>query len=274
MWNDFIPGKQVKYFALFLGIVFLLFLSSPVLAGFQIIESANTKTGGIHGNSAYNWEDGTHISSVWGSSNGLYLQGAAAQQIVTGPGKNSYSSDASLQNQFYKTSDLNYTNGGAVWDTLAVESLTPNESELVCEAGQLAVSGEYISNTGTYPDHISAAGMTGAQGNEGHYVSDKTLNTDAYALSASFKGTGMYHANLDGITEAGYDKDSDNMNHREDIHHTQFVYEGINGSMNATTDYVVGLVDFGDPLNLKDLYSANETVADEGGNSTPEEAES
>ncbi|MCK9592337.1 MAG: hypothetical protein M0Q91_10065 [Methanoregula sp.] len=232
-------------------------------------------TGGIHSNIDIENTDGTNLKSVWGPNAGLFQQVTAASQYVTGPGISEMDLSSSLGSEYKSVSQISYTGGGAVWDTLAVNSMTPNESELACTASDVVYTGT-DTITGSIPDHVQAVGMTGAQGPNGVYISDKLTDPDIYALSSQFKGQGMYHADFVTGTELGHDKDSATLQHIDENRRHQFASSNLTGGISAKIDYTVNLADFSDPFGLTPANQThiteeiNQTAAGEVANATEE----
>lgn len=146
-----------------LVLILLLFIS-PSLADWTADEQVYS-TGGIHQNTDQQWEDGTNLQVFRGD---FYQGGTAGSQTVTGPGLSELSSSAQLSSSYTSGKELSYTGGGATWDTLTVNSMTPNISELECSASQIVYVGDGEPGSGSTPNHVRASGQTGAQGTQEH----------------------------------------------------------------------------------------------------------
>lgn len=215
-------------------------------------------TGGVHQNTDHQWKDGTNLQ-VFGPA--FYQGGTAGSQTVTGPGLSELTTSAKLSSSFVSGKELSYTGGGATWDTLTVNSMTPNVSELECSASQIVYTGQETVS-GSTPNHVKAEGQTGAQGSSGTYISDKLVDTGTYALSSKFRGQGMFHSDWSTQTEKGYDKDSDTLQHTDESRRHLFGASNLSGGISASVDYTVNLMEFSDPFGLTptNQTEVNETM--------------
>lgn len=225
-------------------------------------------TGGVHQNTDQQWEDGTNLQVFRGD---FYQGGTAGSQTVTGPGLSELSSSAQLSSSYTSGKELSYTGGGATWDTLTVNSMTPNISELECSASQIVYVGDGGLVSGSTPNHVRAEGQTGAQGSSGTYISDKLVDSGVYALSSKYRGQGMFHSDWSTKTEKGYDKDSDTLQHTDESRRHLFGASNLTGGISASVDYTVNLMEFSDPFGLtpSNQPAVNETL-NQTGNLTEE----
>ncbi|HWQ65247.1 MAG TPA: hypothetical protein VN372_00075 [Methanospirillum sp.] len=247
------------------GIMLMACLIVPTDAAFSGDEYL-ISTGGIHINNEHQWVDGDSLWPVFGGD-GYYHEGSAAQQGVTGPGNSEYSSLTSLGPEFRQTSGLIATGGMAVWDTLYSGTTQPNESELICSAGDLGVSGD-VSATGSTPLDQWEVVMTGAQGPNGRYQSDKFNSGEDFALNARFEGRGMFNGDLLAEASSGLDKDSNTLNFDTHMHRTVFGASNMTGGIRGSVDW--SFSDFSDPFNQTANQTANVTTTDEVANATEE----
>lgn len=217
-------------------------------AGGIIIDENIVSTGGVISFDETEVHDGEDLA-VFGANKGFKQRSAGASQYVTGPGVSKYISTAEIGNGIASSSELHHTGVGATWDTLAVSSLIPNESELSCVGDRLAIASEMVA-TGRTPDHVEVSAMVGSQGTGGDYTVDKLVNTDTYSLSSDFYGRGMYHTDISIEREIGFDKDSDTMQHTDHVRRHKLGSSNLSGIISGYTDYTIGLVDFDDPYNL------------------------
>lgn len=237
-------------------VLILLLLISPSLADWAADEQIYS-TGGIHHNTDQKWEDGTNLQVFRGD---FYQGGTAGSQTVTGPGLSELSSSAQLSSSYTSGKKLSYTGGGATWDTLTVNSMTPNVSELECSASRIVYVGDEELVSGSTPNHVRASGQTGAQGSSGTYISDKLVDSGVYALSSKFVGQGMFHSDWNTQTEKGFDKDSNTLQHTDESRRHLFGASNLSGGISASVDYTVNLMEFSDPFGLT---PANQTEVNE-----------
>lgn len=244
--------ERLIYFGIFLVLLALVLSVYPAYAGFTATEYIYS-TGGACINNDQQWSDGDRLTQVWRPSDGNLNEGAAGQQIVTGPGMSEVEVRAELNSKYQQSTTLTYTGGGAAWDSLHTNNLVPNESELACTAGNIAYGGEATS--GATPSHQWATGQVGMQGPTGRYETTKYLDGSTYALSGKMQGTGMIHGDLFAGAESGTDKDSDTKNYENSVRRHVFGASNDTGVVGAIIDWTWD--DFSDPFNLT---AANETV--------------
>jgi len=220
-------------------------------------DTSITANGGIHQNYAHQSEAGDDIS-LFGPSSGEYHQIGAAQGVVTGMGNYSrLSSTVTLNDGIDSSSELYYSSGGTYFDTLASSNLQPNESEIACTAGELALTDGKVS--GAMPVQSWVDGQISGMGKNAHVTTDKSADTEGYAFSESAVGQGLWQKDITAGYLSGNDKDSDTLNNAEFADEHNFA----SGIYNATTDFV--FEDFSEPT------FSNETVTNESGNVTPEQ---
>lgn len=252
---------------IYAGIVLVLFafalfiLSTPTEAALSIQKSGTT-SGFTTSNMDAQWVDGDRITQVW-PVEGPYNEGASAQQLVAGPGSTAIDISAELKSDYSRQTTVSTKKAQfAVWDSLATRNIIPNESEVACTAGELAYAGTGTSS-GSTPLDQQAYGQTGATGS-GKYGSAQYNDGSTFAQSAKFEGNGSLYGDLTAGAKSGSDKDDDDQDYENWIQdHQLWAGDKTAALIDWTWD------DFSDTFNL-----TNETVADEGGNSTPEEAES
>jgi len=258
-----IREERLIYIGIFLVLFALaLFITSAPSSAAMSIKKSGTTAGFTTSNMDASWADGDRITQVW-PVEGPYNEGASAQQLVAGPGSTAVEITADLKSDYSrKTTIVTKQAQYAVWDTLATRNLVPNESEVACTAGELAYAGTETSTGSTALDQ-QISGQTGTMGS-GKYGSAQYNDGTTYAQSAKFQGNGTLYGDMSASAKSGFDKDDDDQDYENWIQDHQL----------WTGDKTAALIDwtwddFSDPFNL-----TNETVADEGGNSTPEEAES
>lgn len=239
-------------------VLILLLLITPSLADWTADEQVYS-TGGIHQNTDQQWEDGDDLQVFRGN---FYQGGTAGSQTVTGPGLSELTASAKLSSAYVSSKELAYTGGGATWDTLTVNSMTPNISELECSASQIVYVGNEGLVSGSTPNHVRASGQTGAQGSSGTYISDKLVDSGVYALSSKFVGQGMFHSDWNTQTEKGFDKDSNTLQHTDESRRHLFGASNLTGGISASVDYTVNLMEFSDPFGLtpSNQPAVNETL--------------
>lgn len=236
--------------------VFLLclavFMCYPVSADINAQEYVHC-TGGLTSNNAQSIVSGDNISKVWRAGD-QYQEINAGQQIVTLPGNSEYDTATAINAGLSQNTNLAYSGGGAVWDTLYQGSLIPNVSELACTAGELSISGEG-STTGSMPLDQSVNGQIGSMGPNGVYTSGKYASGQTYALSGDFTGRGAYYGDLYAASGAGANKDSDEQNYGASMRRHVLGVSNLSGGIIAQTDWTAD-----DPRNIFNFTEVNETV--------------
>ena len=242
---------------LFLALTFIVVLDTPK-AHADGTSHESIVASSIHVNNDAEWADGTNLKSVWPGSE-FGQSGTAASQYVSGPGVSVLEASSSHGNAVTSSSDFTYTNGGATWDTLTVDSSTPNESELACSGGDVTAGTSHT--TGSIPDHVTVEAMTGAQGPSGRYVSDKLSSPDTAAISARFEGPGLFHSDYKKTEETGFDKNSNTLQHSLSEKRHIFASSNLTSTIQAAVDYQEDLMNFSDPFGLTPTnQTANETI--------------
>ena len=241
-------------------LVFFLFVTS-VSAGFSS-DTSIYASGGIHHNTDHQTEDGTNPAVLFGPSAGIYHQVSAGQGIVTGMGNFSQLDvTTTIDSSFTSNSELSYSSGGTYYDTLSYQSVQPNQSEIACTAGQLSISGDGVA-TGATPNQQWADGQISGMGPNARMTSDKSADSEGYALSGAMEGRGLWQKDFSAGAESGFKKDKDTLNYRESSHEHDFASSGILGGISARTDLTN--YDFSDPYTLTQTTTTiNQTAADE-----------
>ncbi len=248
-------------------IVIALFLTYPVSATITATEYIHT-TGGTCLNNDQTIKSGDNISKVWRAGD-EYHEINAGQQIVTGPGNTEIDSQTVMTSGYEQNTNLKYSGGGAVWDTLYEGSIIPNVSELACTAGELALSDQDVTS-GSLPLDLSIDGQIGAQGPNGVYKSGKVADGESYALSGDFVGRGAYYGDLMAAAGAGADKDSNEQNYGSTMKRHVLGVSNLTGGIVASTDW--SSEDPRDIFNFTEAVNttANQTAAGEVVNTTEE----
>lgn len=254
------PEEKILYYAIGLTLLALILSCHPAYAGFTATEYIYS-TGGACINNDQQWSDGDRLTQVWRPSDGNLNEGAAGQQIVTGPGMSEVEVKAELTSKYQQSTTLTYTGGGAAWDSLHTNNLVPNESELACTASEIVYYGDGTTTNGATPNHQSATGQIGMQGPTGRYEVTKYLDGSTYALSGKMQGTGMIHGDLFAKAESGTDKNSNTKNYENSVRRHVFGASNDTGVVGGFIDWT--WTDFSDPFNI----TAHEEV-----NTTSEEA--
>ena len=246
----------------------------PVTAGFTAEEYIHS-TGSLHINNDQTLITGDNISGVWRSGD-QYSEINAGQQIVTGPGNSKVDTQVIMTAGYEQNTDLKYSGGGAVWDTLYLGSSIPNESVLTCTAGSIGSSSLEGVTAGTLPLDQSINGQIGAQGPNGEFKSGKYASETSYALSGDFVGRGAYYGDILAAAGAGSDSDSNEQNYKSTMHRHVLGTSNFTGGVIASTDWSSDdpreILNFTAAVNVTtNVTQTNETAIDESGNETPEE---
>lgn len=255
------------------GLILLGYAAYPSSASFTATEYIHS-TGGVHINNDQTIQTGDNISRVWRAGY-EYNETNSAQQIVTGPGNSEVDTETVMTAGYEQNTNLKYSGGGAVWDTLYSGSIIPNVSELSCTAGDIGTA-RTSTDTGSLPLDQWMNGQIGAQGPNGEYRSGKYADGQDYALSGDFVGRGAYYGDLSAASGAGASKDSNEQNYAATMKRHVLGVSNMTGGVIASTDWTSD-----DPRNIFNISEAvntteetpqmNEPAADESGNVTPEE---
>jgi len=256
-----IASLYIRFLIIAFLVAFLvIFFSVQGVNAELTIDEFVYSTGGSSSVNSQTWVDADKITSVWGDNSGKYSEGAAGQQIVTGPGRSTIEMAAVMGAGFNQSTVVTNTGQMAAWDTLSMESLILNESELECTASQIVYNGADTVTTGSTPAHVWADGQVGVMGTNGRYESDKTNDDTSYGLSGRADINGSFYGDLATGTETGRDTDSNIKNHEDGVY--RHVFGGSAGKVSGKIDWIWD--DYEDPINV--------TAVDEVVNNTTEEA--
>lgn len=225
-------------------LISLLFIALPVSSAFVSSVTLSATGGLIH-----------HTDATLVSDSDEYTELNAGSIVLTGPGRTQYSSDSEVVPDYTSSSELEFKGLGVYGSELAGTWATPNESTIVCTAGDLSQMDQITPDQ--YPNQARIDSHVGGQGTSARTKVDKYAANDTYALSAKAVGTGLYTGNNHVRQEFG---DSPETNEKTlDVSTDEHIFQS--GNFTAEIDWT--FTDFQDPF----------AVADEPGNSTGEEAE-
>jgi len=259
----------MKSFLLLLGLLLTIIPLSSALTCDEYLYSTGYSTA----HNTQTWANGEKITSVYGKNSGLYEEGAAGQQIVTGPGRSEIDTSGEMTDGFIQSTTLTSTGPMAAWDSASINSLIPNESEIACTASQLVYFGDDTITSGLNPSHAQADGQVGVMANNGVYQSDKVTDSTSYGLSGRADVNGSFYGDLAASLETGLDKDSDTKNHEDSVR--RHVFGASAGKVSGKIDWIWN--DYtADSLNVTAGNETVKTAANETevNNTSVEEAES
>jgi len=243
----------IDWILIVICIILLGYAVYPSSASFTATEYIHS-TGGVHINNDQTIQTGDNISRVWRPTD-QYHEINAGQQIVTGPGNSEVDTNTVMTAGYEQNTNLKYSGGGAVWDTLYSGSIIPNVSEIVCTAGDIGTSSG--STPGSLPLDQWMNGQIGAQGPNGEYKSGKYAGGSDYALSGDFVGRGAYYGDLSAASGAGADKDSNEQNYAATMKRHVLGVSNMTGGVIASTDWTSD-----DPRNIFNISEAVNATAD------------
>lgn len=186
----------------------------------------------VIGNSDRTWESGSDLTKI---SNQVFTGGAAGHQVLTSPGAVRYQQqntlDASVSNLYTSTGYVETKGGLVTSDSISMDDVTPNSTDLSCTAGNLGVDG-----SGTIPgnvaNHQRVSGQRTAIGQSMTIDTSKYVNDAEVILSsrANWTGAGMYLGSFDGQAETGATKNSTVPSYEADVHDTFGIHTGMNNT--------------------------------------------
>jgi hypothetical protein len=176
-----------------------------------------------------------------------YHEWTAGSQIVTGPGYTSYSEKTKENSQYQSTYDsqnsLVYEGGAAISNTYTMTDNKPNVADVQCTAGDIGGEGDGVTATGEIingqlPSQQGVEVRYDGIGVNGRYKSAAVIEDVNFTTSMRAEGDlgsiTTYHSSL---AQAGFDKNTTDMNYEVSNYGHISAYGSENGSYSQAFDW-------------------------------------